>query len=49
MDSTSDLIIDSLENEPIGKTNHFIWVITDIGIVVLFKRKESFKTYSSNV
>ena len=49
MDSTSDLIIDSLKDEPIGETNHFIWFITNIGIVALFKRKESFKTYSSNV
>ena len=37
MDSTSDLIIDSLKKEPIGETHHFIWFITDIGIVALFK------------
>ena len=49
MDSTSDLIIDSLKDEPIGETDHFIWFITDIGIVALFKRKENFDTYSSNV
>jgi len=49
MDSTSDLIIDSLKEEPIGETNHFIWFITDIGIVALFKRKESLENYSSNV
>ena len=49
MDSTFDLIIDSLREEPIGETNHFIWFITDIGIVALFKRKENFETYSSNV
>ena len=49
MDSTSDLIIDSLKEEPIGETDHFIWFITDIGIVALFKRKENFETYSSNV
>ena len=49
MDSTCDLIIDSLKGEPIGETDHFIWFITDIGIVALFKRKESFETYSSNV
>ena len=49
MDSTSDLIIDSLKEEPIGETDHFIWLITDIGIVALFKRKENFETYSSNV
>ena len=49
MDSTCDLIIDSLKEQPIGKTNHFIWFITDIGIVALFKRKENFEIYSSNV
>ena len=49
MDSTSHLIIDSLKEEPIGETDLFIWFITDIGIVALFKRKEKFKIYSSNV
>ena len=49
MDSTCDLIIDSLNEEPIGETDHFIWFITDIGIVALFKRQENFETYSSNV
>ena len=49
MDSTCDLIIDSLKEEPIGETDHFIWFIMDIGIVALFKRKENFDTYSSNV
>ena len=49
MDSTCDLIIDSLKEEPIGETDHFIWFITDIGIVALFKRKENFETYSTNV
>ena len=49
MDSTCDLIIDSLKEDPIGETDHFIWFITDIGIVALFKRKENFETYSSNV
>ena len=49
MDSTCNLIIDSLKDEPIGETDHFIWYITDIGIVALFKREENFETYSSNV
>ena len=49
MDSTRDLIIDSLKDEPIGETYHFIWFITDIGIVALFKREENFEIYSSNV
>ena len=49
MDSTCDLIIDSLKDEPIGETDHFIWFITDIGIAALFKKDENFETYSSNV
>ena len=49
MDSTCDLIIDSLKEEPIGETDHFIWFITDIGIVALFKREENFEIYSSKV
>ena len=49
MDSTSDFIIDSLKEEPIGETDNFIWFITDIGIVALFKKDENFETYSSNV
>ena len=49
MDSTCDLIIDSLKEEPIGETDHFIWFITDIGIVALFKREENFETYIFNV
>ena len=49
MDATSNLIIDSLKEEPIGETDHFIWFITDIGIVALFKREENLETYSSNV
>ena len=49
MDSTSDLILDSLKHEPIGETDHFIWFITDIGIAALFKREQSYETYSSNV
>jgi len=49
MDSTCDLIIDSFKEEPIGETDHFIWFITDIGIVALFKREENFETYSAKV
>ena len=49
MDSTCDLILDSLKEEPIGETDHFIWFITDIGIVALFKKNDNFETYSSNV
>ena len=49
MDSTCDLILDSLKEEPIGETDYFIWFITDIGIVALFKKDENFETYNSNV
>ena len=49
MDSTCDLIIDSLKKEPIGETDHFTWFITDIGIAALFKREENFENYCSNV
>ena len=49
MDSTSDLIIDSLKEEPIGETDNFIWFITDIGIVSLFKGDQNFETFNSNV
>ena len=49
MDSTSDLIIDSLKEEPIGETDHFSWFITDIGIAALFKREQNYEIYSSNV
>ena len=49
MDSTSDLIIDSLKEEPIGETDHFIWFITDIGIAALFKREQNYEIYSSSV
>ena len=49
MDSTSDLIIDSLKKEPIGETDHFIWFITDIGIAALFKKDENYETFNSNV
>ena len=49
MDSTCYLIIDSLKEEPIGETDHFIWFITDIGIAALFKREQKYEIYSSNV
>ena len=43
------MIIDSLKEEPLGETDHFIWFITDIGIVALFKREQNYEIYSSNV
>ena len=49
MDSTSDLIIDSLKEKPIGETDHFVWFVTDIGIAALFKREENYETFNSNV
>ena len=49
MDSTSDLIIASLKEEPIGETDHFIWFITDIGIAAIFKREQNYEIYNSNV
>ena len=49
MDPKIDLIIDSLKEDPIGETNHFIWFITDIGIAALFKREQNCEIYSSNV
>ena len=49
MDSTSDLIIDSLKEDPIGETDHFIWFITDIGNAALFKKDQNYEIYSSNV
>ena len=49
MNSTCDLIIDSLKEEPIGETDHFIWFITDIGIVALFKKDFNFEIYNSSV
>ena len=49
MDSTSDLIMDSLKEEPIGETDHFIWFITEIGIAALFKREQNYEIYSSIV
>ena len=49
MDATSDLIIDSIKEEPIGETDHFVWFITDIGIAAIFKRDQNYETYSLNV
>jgi len=48
MNFTHDLILDSLKEEPIGETPHFVWYITDIAIAALFKGNENFNTYSMN-
>ena len=49
MNSSHGLLLDSLKEEPIGETVHFVWYITDIGIAALFKGNETVKTYSLNV
>ena len=49
MNSTNAFILDSLKDQPIGETKHFIWFITDIGIAALFKGNENFKIYNLNV
>ena len=49
MNSTHDYLIDSLKDDPIGETMHFVWFITDIGIAALFKGNDILKTYSLNV
>ena len=38
MNSTHEFLLDSLKEKPIGDTDHFIWYITDIGIVALIKK-----------
>ena len=49
MNFTHDFILDSLKDEPIGETVHFVWYITDIGIAALFKENKNFKVYNLNV
>ena len=49
MNSTHDFILDSLKEEPIGETAHFIWYITDVGIAALFKENKNLKIYNLNV
>ena len=49
MNSTDDFILDSLKDEPIGETIHFVWYITDIGIAALFKENKNLKIYNLNV
>ena len=49
MNSTHDFILDSLKDEPIGETIHFVWYITDIGIVALFRENKNLKIYNLNV
>ena len=49
MNSTHGFLLDSLKEEPIGETFHFVWYITDVGIAALFKGNEILKSYSVNV
>ena len=49
MNSTHAFLLDSLKEDPIGDTVHFVLYITDIGIAALFKGNEILKTYSVNV
>ena len=49
MNSTHGFLLDSLKEEPIGETVHFVWYITDIGIAALFKGNEILETYNVNV
>ena len=49
MNSTHGLILDSLKEQPIGETDHFVWFITDIGIAALFKGGRELKIYNLNV
>ena len=37
MDITSEIILKSIKDRPIGETENFLWFITDIGIVALIK------------
>ena len=49
MNLTHNFILDSLKDQPIGETVHFVWYITDIGIAALFKGNKNFKIYNLNV
>ena len=49
MNSSQAFILDSLKDQPIGETRHFVWFITDIGIAALFKGNKNYKIYNLNV
>ena len=49
MNSYHNFILDSLKDEPIGESIHFVWYITDIGIVALFKKNKNLRIYNLNV
>ena len=37
MDSSEFIIKNSIQDQPIGETENFIWFICDIGILAIFK------------
>tara|TARA_B100001115_G_scaffold103007_1_gene75941 strand:+ start:257 stop:493 length:237 start_codon:yes stop_codon:yes gene_type:complete len=37
MNSSEFIIKNSIEDQPIGETENFIWFICDIGIIAIFK------------
>ena len=49
MNASHGFLLDSLKEEPIGETIHFVWYITDVGIAALFKGNDILKTYNVNV
>ena len=49
MNSSHDVILDSIKDDPIGETDHFVWYITDIGIAALFKGNQNFRIYNLSV
>ena len=49
MNSTNAFILESIKDQPIGETGHFVWFITDIGIAALFKGNKNLKIYNLNV
>ena len=42
MNSSEFIIKNSIEDQPIGETENFIWFICDIGIFAIFKRNINF-------
>ena len=41
MDQIINLLEDSINQTPIGKTQNFVWIATPIGIAALYKAKTS--------
>ena len=49
MNYTHGFIFDSLKEQPLCETVHFVWFVTDIGIAALFKGNENINIYNLNV